>query len=446
MTTAAVRVGFVVLLLIARSFAQGPCAGQHSRALVLGGGGSKGAFEAGAAYHLIVHRGCDFTELSGTSVGALNAAVLAQAKHSLQARDSLASMQRQAEALISMWRSIRSSADVVKGRPLASLRFAVFGLEALKDFAPLRKLLAANVDLERLDSGRELRVGTVSFHDGRYQELVLNGDGRSDPRTSDFLLASAAIPMFAAMPRIAKEGEERLQFGDGGLRHNAPIRSYFVQCAAGVSPAQCRDAGNHGVPPHPPIEQVFVITTNPYAAEAEATPVWDASIFKPGTHQITDGRKVMARALDIVMDSVHHGDLDSLLFANELLKWRGLDAALYEPRRPAFPLESYNYDPARPEASSRAYEIGIIAPTVGDAGLEEVLSFSRERIAKQMYCGCLAADEMMHAQFGLESKSEACRENFHPLGNGAAPDCRSRRVEPVWHAAGESQVHQAASN
>jgi hypothetical protein len=53
--------------------ARGPdyCDPGKRRALVLSGGGLKGAFQAGATYHLIVHRHCDFHEIAGVSVGSL---------------------------------------------------------------------------------------------------------------------------------------------------------------------------------------------------------------------------------------------------------------------------------------------------------------------------------------------------------------------------------------
>src|SRR6185503_6293752 len=74
-----------------------PCAEDAARALVLGSGGSRGAFEVGAIYHLVVHRGCDFAEVSGTSIGALNAALLAQAARSGDRARSLANLQAAAE-------------------------------------------------------------------------------------------------------------------------------------------------------------------------------------------------------------------------------------------------------------------------------------------------------------------------------------------------------------
>src|SRR5207245_1660047 len=51
------------------------CAPGINRALVLSGGGLKGAFQAGAVYHLIVQRRCDFREFAGVSVGSLNAVI-----------------------------------------------------------------------------------------------------------------------------------------------------------------------------------------------------------------------------------------------------------------------------------------------------------------------------------------------------------------------------------
>src|SRR3982750_1223623 len=56
------------------------CQPEKKRALVLSGGGFKGAFQAGAIYHFIAHRRCDFSEIAGVSVGSLNAVVLAQAQ------------------------------------------------------------------------------------------------------------------------------------------------------------------------------------------------------------------------------------------------------------------------------------------------------------------------------------------------------------------------------
>ncbi|OGW39560.1 MAG: hypothetical protein A2Y97_11820 [Nitrospirae bacterium RBG_13_39_12] len=49
------------------------------RALVLAGGGARGAYQAGMLQELVINKGLDFQILRGVSVGALNAAFLAQA-------------------------------------------------------------------------------------------------------------------------------------------------------------------------------------------------------------------------------------------------------------------------------------------------------------------------------------------------------------------------------
>jgi len=85
------------------------CDPEKKRALVLSGGGLKGAFQAGAIYHIIVHRHCDFREIAGVSVGSLNAVILAQAKRDDKPEASLTNMTERAEKLVEVWHSIRSS-------------------------------------------------------------------------------------------------------------------------------------------------------------------------------------------------------------------------------------------------------------------------------------------------------------------------------------------------
>src|SRR3954451_19434435 len=79
------------------------CDPGKKRALVLSGGGLKGAFQAGATYHLIVHRACDFNEIAGVSVGSLNAVILAQAQRDENPEASLKNMAVRAEKLVDLW-------------------------------------------------------------------------------------------------------------------------------------------------------------------------------------------------------------------------------------------------------------------------------------------------------------------------------------------------------
>lgn len=50
-----------------------------NRAVVMSGGGAKGAFQVGALDYLINEEGMDFQVISGVPTGSLNATILAQA-------------------------------------------------------------------------------------------------------------------------------------------------------------------------------------------------------------------------------------------------------------------------------------------------------------------------------------------------------------------------------
>lgn len=129
------------------------------RALVLSGGGLKGAFQAGAIYHLIVHRRCDFSEIAGVSVGSLNAVILAQAPRDENSGASLKNMADRAEKLVDVWLRIRSSREILKPRwPgwmwALAMRYGLFGTESINTFDPLMHLIQTNVDMDALERGR----------------------------------------------------------------------------------------------------------------------------------------------------------------------------------------------------------------------------------------------------------------------------------------------------
>ena len=165
----------VLLFCIPWASAQDPCHAADRRALILSGGGVKGAFEAGAVYHLVVLRGCDFQDFAGVSVGALGSAFLAQAATSNDPAQSQAALARQAEQLVSLWQGIKGPRDVMKGRRLGAVRFFVFGAESLNDFTPLRRLIQTSISAERLENGRAVRVGVTDFLNGSYREFAMNG-------------------------------------------------------------------------------------------------------------------------------------------------------------------------------------------------------------------------------------------------------------------------------
>jgi NTE family protein len=174
-------------------------------ALVLSGGGAKGAWEAGAAVTLI-EQGLPVRLVAGSSAGALTAAMLADGR---------------LDRLQDLWRSL-SREQVYGLRPgvlFAGLLPGWLTLLALDqagslfDPAPLRELIASTLDFERVRaSPRRLLVVTT--------DLV-----RRMPRTFDnvtvsvdALMAAAAVP--GAFPPVAVDG---VLLVDGGLTGRAPV-------------------------------------------------------------------------------------------------------------------------------------------------------------------------------------------------------------------------------
>ncbi len=449
-----------LLLCIGSARAQAPCPANQRRALVLSGGGQKGAFQTGAIYHLVVHRGCDFHEFSGVSVGALNAAFLAQAEPGAGGGDSQARLQKQAEELVSLWDSIEGPRDIMRGRRLATLRFGLFGAESLNDFQPLRRLLDANVSEDRLSQGRPLRVGVVNFYDGSYREVPFRptlAESRS-ATFMDYLFASSVIPVLGKMPRILEAGSAEdpaaeVQFGDGSLRHITPVAGYFSVCRSmrlvaslspsGVTPdctppAFTRDQG--------PLEQLFVIVTSPYSPASDSLPVGDPKTLRRGTRQITKGPKVLNRTIDLMVNTTYRHDLDFLLRTNDMLRWRRqLYSRLLSGAAPEqvsevkqqfaeaaeFPYESSNRDSQDPEAPSLPYEIGLVVPQKEYAAMGSLLVFSPPTIREQLYCGCVAADQMMQEHFGQESLAGRCAERFPPLAKTKTKKKSREAVSPA---------------
>jgi Patatin-like phospholipase len=418
----------VVIAVSAVTFAETPCATGENRALVLSGGGVKGAFEAGAIYHLVIDRGCDFQDFAGVSVGALNAAMLSQAAPSDDPAKSLDQLKLRTEAMVALWESFRNSRQIMRPRHFAAIGFALFGADSMNDFAPLRQILKENVSPERLASGRPLRIGVTSFWDGSYREIAIGGQNSAiaPNRFMEFLHASSIMPVIGRMPRIASDEDEpnnsqRTQFTDGSLREVTPVASYFVRCWE--SPAECH--GNWRVnPPHASLQQLFVVVTSPYERGSDVVPVTDNRCCRRGTKIITKGSRILIRALGLMVDAPYRRDLDSMFFANEVLEWRSEmqttsdknvshESQLHDQSRMAmFPVESYNLDPSKGLPASRPYLIALVKPEKEAANITNLLSLSQGAIREQLLSGCLAANDMMSSRFGLPRMDEACKGRF----------------------------------
>jgi NTE family protein len=212
-------------------------------ALVLSGGGARGAYQVGALQGLrelgVLEAEHPVEILVGASAGSLNAAALAASSGSpsdgLARLESIWTELEPSQVFRTDLRSLgRIGASWVRDLSFGGLMRRV-APKALLDTAPLRELLAsrlplaeieANVDARRL---RALAVPATNLHTGDGVMFVdcpvatpLWRRGRwTVERTRigvDHLMASSAIPIF--FPSVEIEGRH---LGDGSIRNTAPL-------------------------------------------------------------------------------------------------------------------------------------------------------------------------------------------------------------------------------
>ena len=195
--------------------------------LALQGGGSHGAFTWGVLDRLLEEPRFHIAAISGTSAGAMNAAILASGWADGGAKGARAALEK-------YWRAVsraaafsplqRSPLDRLTGRwsldtspayvamDLMTRLLSPYDLNPLA-FNPLRTILSESIDFERLaNSPIKLFVTATRVRTGRGR-IFRNGE-----ITADVLLASACLPtMFRA---VEIDGEA---YWDGGYAGNPTI-------------------------------------------------------------------------------------------------------------------------------------------------------------------------------------------------------------------------------
>jgi NTE family protein len=212
------------------------------KALVLPGAGARGAYQVGvlkAVAQLLPKRAHNpFAIISGTSAGAINAAVLAgRAAHFERAIRDMervwANFRAHQVYRTDNWTMLKTS--------LHWLAAAVFGglgvrnPSALLDNTPLRYLLLrdvrfsgiaraierGHVDALAITASAYTSARSVTFFQAKPAQKPwtrVRRIGRAEHITLDHLMASAAVPF--VFPPVKLAGE---YYGDGSMRHRAPL-------------------------------------------------------------------------------------------------------------------------------------------------------------------------------------------------------------------------------
>jgi len=204
--------------------------------LALQGGGSHGAFTWGVLDRLLEERWLTIDGISGTSAGAMNAAVMVGGFAEGGAAGARAALER-------YWRSVsraallspfqRTPLDVLLGRWTLDFSPAFVAMDLMSrvvspydinvgDANPLHSILEQNIDFKRLTGAPiKLFVTATNVHTGRGR-VFRNGD-----ITPDVLLASACLPTLFQAVEI--DGES---YWDGGYSGNPTITPLIRECSS----------------------------------------------------------------------------------------------------------------------------------------------------------------------------------------------------------------------
>ena len=265
------------------------------RALVLSGGGAKGAYQVGALKRLMAEHLHDYKILCGVSVGALNVAALSMVPHGNP---------REAWAKLSSFWSGLDTSKVYKKRILG----IASGLwnDSIYDSTPLIERVRRELDVRAIAaSGRMLRVGAVCLETGEYRTATENEQG-----LADWVLASSSFPCFLKPMRI-----EGRMWSDGGLRNVTPLGEAIKLGADEID---------------------VVLCSNP-----DMPNVWNAN----GQHAFPG---YALRALDIMADEIVRTDLEVAGLKNDLSQlrpeYRNVRIRIIQPSAP-LPSDSLDFSP-----------------------------------------------------------------------------------------------------
>lgn len=236
------------------------------RALVLSGGGSKGAYQVGALKHLLGELGNRYEILCGVSVGAINCAFISQffIGQEIQCADEL----------YTLWSQLDNSSIYKRWFPFGA--WHSLWHPSFYDSKPLYNLIHSKVSLERIrNTGRQVSVGAVSLTSGKYTIFNQNQD-----TFIDAVVASASFPGMLTPIRIGDQ-----LWMDGGVKEISPIKTAV-------------DAG---------ATEIDIIITSPEVRTRKFIP-------DPSTIDI------LKRSIDLSTDKIMSNDIEKVVMYNKLAR------------------------------------------------------------------------------------------------------------------------------
>lgn len=269
------------------------------KALVLAGGGSKGAFQVGVLKRWMAEEGKDYDIMCGVSVGALNVAGLSQTP-----KGDPKSAQ---EWLENFWLTKITGTKSVYKRWFPFGRLHSLWLKSIYDSSPLMKLVKDNMDMSKVSmNGRKLAVGAVCLDTGEHAFGT-----EQDSNFADWVLGSSSFPVF--LTPIEINGK---LWSDGGIVNITPLGQAIRMGADEVDVILCSD---------------------PWAQDP-----WTATrkVAVPD---------IVIRTLELMNDQIAKNDLEEVGLKNDLAsinpKYRKVTVRVVMPSTP-LPTDALTFDPA----------------------------------------------------------------------------------------------------
>ena len=242
------------------------------RALVLSGGGSRGAYQVGAIQALL-EAGRTWDTIHGISVGALNASWIAM--------HSTIEQPHCGKGLLDIWNNIKTSDDIfTRWNPIKPINYLYSMWKgSLHSGQPLKNIVDKFLDRERIvSSGVKLTVGCVNLNTSEY--TVIDGENIA---IKEFILASSHLPL--VFEPIDLYGEKWV---DGGIRHQIPIYEALKERP----------------------DEIDIVLTSPIAIRDRVLPATN----------LTSAPRVALRASEIMSDQIYLMDCYTVLRAARTLE------------------------------------------------------------------------------------------------------------------------------
>lgn len=224
--------------------------------LTLEGGGAKGAYQVGA-WRAFRELNIDFQGISGTSVGALNGALMIQEDFDLAYElwheitpNTILDVDDRIYEMLSDYELITDSFQLLKGEIKRIVKS--HGL----DVGPLKSLVHSNVNEEKIRRSRvDFGFVTVCVTDRKpmeiYKEDVPFG------KMGDYLIASSYLPVFKSSKLDGK------LFIDGAFYDNLPVNMLYKKGYRKIIAVRLLGKGRIKKIDHPDLEITYITPSMP---------------------------------------------------------------------------------------------------------------------------------------------------------------------------------------